>query len=88
MQIGAVDKKWASKGIEILLEILGGTSRKLLLMTSSRRLEVRMIGLLGPGEKRQLKNTLVRMGSQGEIRIAFSQPQMLFKAPIPPPPLF
>ena len=78
MQAAVVKKKCVPKGTEILLEILGGTSRKLLLMTSSRRLEVRMIGLLGPGEKRQLKNTLVRMGSQGEIRIAFSQPQMLF----------
>jgi hypothetical protein len=44
-----------------------GTFWKLLLMTSSRRLEVCLLSLRGYEEKQQLKNTLMRMNSQEEI---------------------
>jgi hypothetical protein len=43
-----------------------GTFRKVHLNTSSRRLTVRLLSLPGFGEKQQLENTLILMGSQGE----------------------
>ena len=36
-------------------------------MTFSRRLGFGLMDLIGPGEKQQMKNTPVRMGSQGEF---------------------
>jgi hypothetical protein len=43
-----------------------GTSRKFLFIEHSRRLGVKLFDLLSDGGKRQSKNNLMRMDSQGE----------------------
>jgi hypothetical protein len=47
-----------------------GTRWKFIFILFSRRIWVRLVGLIGSREKRQLKTTLLGMGSQGENWLA------------------